>query len=185
MAVYSDTDIAKAIADGRLKVEPFDPKTIQPGSIDMSLGNQFRIFKYGKHSIIDTRKKDHSELTEVIEVKDGDHFLLLPGKLLLAATKEKIQLSADLCGRIEGKSSFARLGIMVHITSGFIHPGSYGVQTLEISNMSNLPVKLYPGTKICQIIIQDMKSPAEVPYNKKKNAKYLDQKGPEASKLGN
>lgn len=187
MSVLTDGDIRRAIADGKIKIEPFSDDMVQPGSLEMSLGNRFRIFRYDrlqKGAMIDTKGMTEPEgLTEVVELKADEAFYLAPHELVLAMTREKLGLSADLTGRIEGKSSFARIGVMVHITSGFIHPGSFGHQTLEISNMLNIPVKLYPGTRICQIIFNTTTSPAETPYGKTKGAKYYNQQGPEKSGL--
>lgn len=187
MSILTDIDIRRAIADGKIKIEPFSDDMVQPGSLEMSLGNKFRIFRYDrlqKGALIDTKGMSEPEgLTEVVELQDGAAFFLSPHELVLASTKEKLGLSADLAGRIEGRSSFARIGVMVHITSGFIHPGSFGHQTLEISNMLNIPVKLYPGLRMCQIIFSTTTSPAQTPYGKKKGAKYYDQQGPEKSGL--
>lgn len=187
MSILTDVDIRRAIADGKIKIEPFSDDMVQPGSLEMSLGNKFRIFRYdrlAKGALIDTKGMSEPEgLTELVELKDGEAFFLSPHELVLASTKEKLGLSADLAGRIEGRSSFARIGVMVHITSGFIHPGSFGHQTLEISNMLNIPVKLYPGLRMCQIIFSTTTSPAQVPYGKKKDVKYYDQKGPDKSGL--
>lgn len=189
MSILTDVDIRRAIADGKIRIEPFSDDMVQPASLEMSLGNKFRIFRYdrlAKGAVIDTKGVvgEPEGLTEVVELKDdGEAFFLAPRELVLASTKEKLGLSPDMTGRIEGRSSFARIGVMVHITAGFIHPGSFGHQTLEISNMLNIPVKLYPGLRICQIIFSTTKSPAQTPYGKMKGAKYYDQQGPERSGL--
>lgn len=187
MSILTDVDIRRAIADGKIKIEPFSDDMVQPGSLEMSLGNKFRIFRYDRlkaGAVIDTKGMSEPEgLTEVVELADGEAFYLSPHELVLASTKEKLGLSADLAGRIEGRSSFARIGVMVHITSGFIHPGSFGHQTLEISNMLNIPVKLYPGLRMCQIIFSTTTSPAQTPYGKMKNSKYYNQQGPDRSGL--
>ena len=184
MSVFVDRDIEAALKSGRIKVKPFKKDMIQPGSLELSLGNDFRVFRFARVPIIDTKhRKPIEELTDLIHVKNGEGFYLLPGELVLCATRESLVLPPDICGRLEGRSSFARLGIMVHATSGFLHPGSRGRQTLEISNMTQLPVIVYPGLRICQIIFEETTSPARIPYSKKKGAKYVDQKGPEASKL--
>lgn len=184
MSILTDQDIVKAIKTGRLKVKPYDPTAIQPGSLELRLGNEFRVFRFARKPIIDTKnRRPIEELTDLIKVKDDEGFYLLPGELVLASTKESLELSSDLVGWLEGRSSYARLGIMVHATSGFMHPGSRGKQTLEISNMTNLPVIIYPNSRICQVVFEETISPAKIPYSKKKGAKYVDQKGPEASKL--
>lgn len=184
MAVLTDGDILSAIKSGKIKVQPFDPTAVQPGSLELTLGNEFLVFRYARWPIIDTKAgKPLENLTERIKVDDNQGFYILPGELVLASTKEVLELSPDICAWLEGRSSFARMGLMVHATSGYLHPGSRGRQTLEMSNMTNLPVIVYPGQRICQIVFQQTVSPAKTPYSKKKGAKYVDQKGPESSKL--
>ncbi len=184
MAVLTDGDILNAVKSGKIKVNPFNPEAVQPGSLELTLGNEFLVFRYARRPIIDTRaSKPLEDLTEKIKVEDDQGFYILPRELVLASTKEVIELAPDICAWLEGRSSFARMGLMVHATSGYLHPGSRGRQTLEMSNMTNLPVIVYPGQRICQMVFQQTVSPAKIPYSKKKGAKYLDQKGPEASKL--
>ena len=184
MTVFADIDILGAVKSGKIKVEPFDPSAVQPGSLELTLGNEFLVFRLSRRPIIDTRAKEPlKDLTELIRVEDDRGFYILPRELVLASTNESLELAPDICGWLEGRSSFARMGLMVHATSGYLHPGSRGRQTLEISNMTNLPVIVYPGQRICQVIFQKTISPAKTPYSKKKGAKYLDQKGPESSKL--
>jgi dCTP deaminase len=184
MAVFSDVDILAAVKSGKIKVTPFNPEAVQPGSLELTLGNEFLVFRFARRPIIDTKAgKPLQDLTEKITVKDGEGFYILPGELVLASTKEVLELAPDVCGLLEGRSSFARMGLMVHATSSFLHPGSRGRQTLEMSNMTSLPVIVYPGQRLCQMVFLQTLSPAKTPYFKKKGAKYLDQKGPEASKL--
>lgn len=190
MSILTDIDIRRAIADGKIKIEPFSDDMVQPGSLEMSLGNKFRIFRYDRlkaGEVIDTKNgMDEPEgLTELVELKDdgSEAFYLSPRELVLASTRETLAISPDIAGRIEGRSSFARIGVMVHVTAGFIHPGSSGHQTLEISNMLNIPVKLYPGLRMCQIIFSTTTSPAQTPYGKMKNSKYYNQQGPDRSGL--
>ncbi len=180
MVFLSDRDLLSAIGKGALKVEPFDPEKINPGSIDFSLGTVFRIFKYYPMLEIDPKNRDGlEEMTETVEVPVGQVFILKPRALVLGTTLEKIGLSPGHVGFIEGKSSYARLGVSIHVTAGFIHPGSYGLQTLEIKNLTDNPIRLYPGARICQIIVAETKTPADKPYS----GKYYDQKGPLASKV--
>lgn len=186
MGILTDTDILRMIKSGKIIINPdIDFKTqIQPGSLELRLGNEFRVFNYNRQGIIDTKDfKTNLDNTELISVAEGDPFIIQPNELVLGTTYESIELPADLVGWIEGRSSYARIGIMIHVTAGFIHPGSAGKQTLEISNMSKLPVKLYPGTRICQIIFQTTESPASILYKNKKDAKYAYLSGPDASKI--
>ncbi|MFH0961775.1 MAG: dCTP deaminase [archaeon] len=183
MAFFSDRDILRAIKGKTIRIEPFNPKHVGPGSVDCTLGNVFRVFRNVRDSEIDVRNpKALEKLSELINVGGGEFFLLLPHELVLATTREKVGISDKMVGFIEGRSSYARIGVAVHVTASFIQPGSYGIQTLEIYNLTNFPIKLYPGERVCQIIFAETKSKAKVPYGKVKGAKYYDQKGPETAK---
>jgi dCTP deaminase len=183
MAFLTDGDIVKAVKSGKLRIEPFNKALVGPGSVDFTLGNTFRVFRNVRNSEIDVKKPEElAAMSEAIEVKDGDYFLLLPRELVLATTREKVGIPANMVGFIEGKSSYARIGIAIHVTASFIQPGSYGLQTLEIYNLTNYPIRIYPGASVCQIIFAKTVSPAKVPYGKVKGARYYDQKGPDAFK---
>ena len=144
--LLSDRDIAAEIEAGRVKVEPFEPKMIQPSSVDVRLDRFFRVFENHKYSVIDP-SVEQSELTREVAVTPDEHFILHPGEFVLASTYEVITLPDDIAGRLEGKSSLGRLGLLTHSTAGFIDPGFSGHITLELSNVANLPVKLYPDRK--------------------------------------
>lgn len=187
MAFLTDGDIRKAVKAGKISIEPFDPGHVGPASVDFTLGNEFKVFRMTGKSEVDTKDRDSfARLFETIRVKDGDYFLLPPKELVLGMTKEKLGTAPDIIAFIEGKSSLARLGIAVHVTAGLVNPGSSGSQVLEMTNLSNFPIRIYPGSRICQVVFAETKSPAEVPYSKvdpKRNAKYIDQKSPEMSRL--
>ncbi len=180
--LLSDRDIASEIDAGRVKVEPFEPKMIQPSSVDVRLDRFFRVFENHKYSVIDP-SIEQSELTREVAVTGGEHFILHPGEFVLASTYEVITLPDDIAGRLEGKSSLGRLGLLTHSTAGFIDPGFSGHITLELSNVANLPVKLFPGMKIGQLCLIKLSSPAQHPYGSAiYGSRYQGQRGPTPSK---
>ena len=180
--LLSDRDIKAEIAAGRVKVEPFDGQMIQPSSVDVRLDRFFRVFENHKYSVIDP-SIEQSELTREVAVEKDEEFILHPGEFVLASTYEVITLPDDIAGRLEGKSSLGRLGLLTHSTAGFIDPGFSGHITLELSNVANLPVKLFPGMKIGQLCLIKLSSPAENPYGSALyGSRYQGQRGPTASK---
>jgi len=180
--LLSDRDIAAEIKSGRVKVEPFDPKMIQPSSVDVRLDRFFRVFENHRYEVIDP-SIEQSELTREVAVAPDDFFILHPGEFVLASTYEVITLPDDVAGRLEGKSSLGRLGLLTHSTAGFIDPGFSGHITLELSNVANLPVKLYPGMKIGQLCLIKLSSSAEHPYGSALyGSRYQGQRGPTPSK---
>jgi dCTP deaminase len=180
--LLSDRDIKAEIAAGRVKVEPFDGQMIQPSSVDVRLDRFFRVFENHKYSVIDP-SIEQSELTREVAVENDEEFILHPGEFVLASTYEVITLPDDIAGRLEGKSSLGRLGLLTHSTAGFIDPGFSGHITLELSNVANLPVKLFPGMKIGQLCLIKLSSPAENPYGSALyGSRYQGQRGPTASK---
>lgn len=185
--ILSDRDIRAAIASGRVKIET-DRTDLQShihaSSMDLRLGNIFKVYEHSKHAILDP--KDPSSFAQnmrVVEVPSGDPFIVQPGEFILGVTEEKITVPDDLVVRVEGRSSLGRLGIIVHSTAGFVDPGFCGTITLEISNLNRMPVALYPGMRVCQLAFETMSSPAEMPYHKKPGSKYQGQVMPEESRL--
>jgi dCTP deaminase len=154
MSVLIGKEILKALKNKLINIEPLDESQIGPGSIDLTLGNDFRIFK--KHSKIYHVKNDSrfQDITRDVHIKDGDYIIIKPGEMVLGITKEKITLADNMSGRLEGRSRFARFGLAVHVTAGFMHPGISNHQVLEIVNLGHAPLALYPGTKICQFIFE-------------------------------
>ena len=180
--LLSDKDIRAQIDAGRVICEPYEPKMIQPSSIDVRLDKFFRVFENHKYEVIDP-SKEQPELTREIEVGNDEHFILHPGEFVLASTYEVITLPDDIAGRLEGKSSLGRLGLLTHSTAGFIDPGFSGHITLELSNVANLPVKLYPGMKIGQLCLIKLSSAAEHPYGSAiYGSRYQGQRGPTPSR---
>lgn len=184
--VLSDADIKRAIAQKRIVIKPVPNYEKQLGScsIDFRLGRKFRVFEYSKHFLIDTKKKKISpEVTREIEVRGGEPFIIHPGDFVLAMTREWVTIAPDLLGRLEGRSSLGRLGIVVHSTASVFDPGWDGHPVLEIGNMGRIPVALYPGMRICAMTFEELSSPSLRPYTSKKGAKYVAQDSPLESKI--
>lgn len=180
--LLSDRDIRLAINAGDLAIDPFEPGLIQPSSIDVRMDRFFRVFNNSRYTHIDP-KLQQDDLTSLVEVAEGDAFVLHPGEFVLSSTLEKFRLPANLAGRLEGKSSLGRLGLLTHSTAGFIDPGFEGHITLELSNVANLPITLWPGMKVGQLALFTMSSPAETPYGSGAlGSKYQGQRGPTPSK---
>ena len=182
IVLLPDRDLRAELADGRVVLDPFDPSLIQPSSIDVRLDRVFRVFNNSRYTHIDPAQQQ-DELTELVEVADGDPFVLHPGEFVLGATLERLDLPDDLAGRLEGKSSLGRLGLLTHSTAGFIDPGFGGHITLELSNVANLPITLWPEMKIGQLCLFRLSSPAESPYGSTSiGSKYQGQRGPTPSR---
>jgi dCTP deaminase len=180
--ILSDRDIREAIESGRVEVDPFDPTCIQPSSVDLHVDAQFRVFANSRYPYIDVRA-EMPELTELVEVKDDEPFILHPGEFVLGSTVERVRLPDDLVARLEGKSSLGRLGLLIHSTAGYVDPGWDGYLTLELSNVANLPITIYPGMKIGQLSFVQMSEPAEAPYGSGGlGSKYQGQRGPTPSR---
>ena len=180
--LLSDRDIRSEVADGNLAIDPFDPSLVQPSSVDVRLDNLFRVFNNTRYTHIDPAQRQ-DELTTLVEPADGEPFVLHPGEFVLGSTLEICTLPDYLAGRLEGKSSLGRLGLLTHSTAGFIDPGFSGHITLELSNVANLPITLWPGMKIGQLCLFRLSSPSENPYGSAAvGSKYQGQRGPTPSK---
>lgn len=180
--LLSDRDLLTEIDNKRVAVEPFDLEMIQPSSIDVRLDRMFRVFENHKYPHIDP-SIEQADLTRLIEPDGDDPFILHPGEFVLGSTLEVVSLPDDLAGRLEGKSSLGRLGLLTHSTAGFIDPGFSGHITLELSNVATLPIKLFPGMKIGQLCLFRLSSPADHPYGSDKyGSRYQGQRGPTASR---
>jgi dCTP deaminase len=181
--ILSDVDIRKEIESGRIVIDPFDSAAIQPSSIDLHVDDRFRVFANSRYPYIDV-KKEMPGLTEVVEVADPDPFILHPGEFVLGSTLERVAIPDDMVARLEGKSSLGRLGLLIHSTAGYVDPGWDGFLTLELSNVANLPITIYPGMKIGQISFFRLSTPAERPYGSTETrSKYQGQRGPTASRF--
>jgi len=182
----SDKDIIQYINKGKIKISPAPDLETQLGScsIDFRLSNTFRVFEHSKYPYIDLRAEiDTNDLMRRVDVPDGDAFTMQPGEFVLAATQETLELADDVLARLEGRSSLGRLGIIVHSTAGLFDPGWIGSPTLEVGNLGRMPVKLYPGMRICAFTFAQLSSSAHVPYQLKPANKYAWQDGPETSRF--
>lgn len=180
--LLSDRDLRAEITAGRLGIDPYDDALVQPSSIDVRLDGMFRVFNNARYTHIDPAEQQ-DDLTTLVERAAGERFVLHPGEFVLGSTLELITLPDHLAGRLEGKSSLGRLGLLTHSTAGFIDPGFSGHITLELSNVANLPITLWPGMKIGQLCILRLTSPAEHPYGSSKvGSKYQGQRGPTPSR---
>lgn len=180
--VLSDVSIRKALAEGRIVIEPLDPANVEPSSVDLHIDRYFRVFRNHTTPFIDP-KVNQEDLTELVEVPEDGSFVLHPGEFALGSTLEAVRLGDDIVARLEGKSSLGRLGLLIHSTAGFVDPGFEGHLTLELSNVANLPIRLYPAMKIGQISFLDLTTPAEHPYgSQEKSSKYQGQRGPTPSR---
>src|SRR5204863_1240052 len=175
--VLSDRTIRRLLDEGKIEIDPYDASLLQPSSVDVRVDRYFRVFHNARYPFIDVREPQE-ELTELVEVEDGRPFILHPGEFVLGSTLERIRLPDDLVARLEGKSSLGRLGLLIHSTAGFIDPGWDGHVTLELSNVANLPITIYPGMKIGQVSFMQMTEPADTPYGSSSiGSKYKGQEG--------
>jgi dCTP deaminase len=180
--LLSDRDIKAEIDAGRVAVDPYDVAMIQPSSIDVRLDRWFRVFENHKYPHIDP-STEQPDLTRLLEPEGDEPFVLHPGEFVLGSTYEVVTLPDDVAGRLEGKSSLGRLGLLTHSTAGFIDPGFSGHVTLELSNVATLPIMLFPGMKIGQLCLFRLSSPAENPYGSAiYGSRYQGQRGPTPSR---
>jgi dCTP deaminase len=180
--ILSDVSILKALADGRIVIDPLLKGAVQPSSVDLRTDRFFRVFRNDTTPFIDP-KLPQEDLTELVEVEEGNAFILHPGEFVLGSTLERVAVPDDLVARLEGKSSLGRLGLLIHSTAGFVDAGWDGHLTLELSNVANLPIAIYPGMKIGQISFLQMTTAAEHPYGSgTTGSKYQGQRGPTPSR---
>jgi dCTP deaminase len=161
-SVLSDGTILQLVREGRIGVEPWDPEMVQPASIDLRLGDSFRVFHNHRATAIDLRDPP-ANLTEEVVVPPGEPFVIHPGEFCLGRTLEWVRIPNDIVARIEGKSSLGRLGLIVHATAGFCDPGFEGTLTLELNNLTRVPIRLYPALPIAQLSFMTLDKPALKP----------------------
>lgn len=187
MAILSDQDIKKCLESGKIIIEPLEKPEIQiqPSSVDLRIGNEFKGFRIVRKPCIDPMdKSDLESYMESFYIDEGEPFIIHPGEFALATTYETVKVPDDLVARVEGRSSMGRLGITMHVTAGYIDPGFQGKITLEISNIGKMPVALYTGQRVCQIVFETMTSPSKRPYgHPDRDSKYMGQKRPISSKI--
>lgn len=186
MAILSDKTMKEYLEEGKIVIDPLkDEQQIQPSSVDMRLGDEFKVFKVIRKPYIDPKdEEDIAEYMESSTVPEGEAFIIHPNEFALATTQEYVKVPDDLVARVEGRSSMGRLGVTMHVTAGYVDPGFEGRITLEISNIGAMPVALYPGQRVCQLVFETMTTPAELPYgHPKRNSKYMNQLKPESSRV--
>ena len=184
--ILSDVHIREALESGRIRIDPMPDLETSLGSIsvDFRLGTTFMVFEHSRHSFIDPRQPQSiGDAMRTIEVAPDEPFIMQPGDFALASTVESLELPDNLLGRLEGRSSIARLGITVHSTAAVFEPGWIGTATMELSNLGRMPVALYPGMRICAFSFEEVSSPVSVPYREKVGNKYAGQMTPRASAL--
>jgi dCTP deaminase len=184
--ILSDRDIKKALTEGRIKIlpKPDLEELLSESSLDFRLGSEFRVFKSTDKAYIDVKDpKTFHDLTELVVKDEHEPFVLHPDEFVLGVTLEEVELPEDLSIRIDGKSSLGRLGIVIHSTAGHVGAGFKGKLALEITNVGKVPVLLYPGMRVGQFVFEQLSSPAEIPYSRRKTAKYYAQHGPEESRI--
>lgn len=182
MSILSDRDIKEAIKNKEISIKEITEDQIGSCSIDLRLGNSFRVFKHAEVTHVDPREGIADSLMSLTTKEEHEPFIIHPGEFVLATTKEYVQLSRNYVARLDGRSSWGRLGIIIHSTAGSVQPGYAGQLTLEIANISKVPVKLWPGARICQLTFEKLSSPCEKAYNERKS-KYMEQQGPQISKI--
>ena len=186
MAILSDKTIKEYLEEGKIVIDPLkDEQQIQPSSVDMRLGDEFKVFKVIRKPYIDPKdEEDIAEYMESSTVPEGEAFIIHPNEFALATTQEYVKVPDDLVARVEGRSSMGRLGVTMHVTAGYVDPGFEGRITLEISNIGAMTVALYPRQRVCQLVFETMTTPAELPYgHPKRNSKYMKQLKPESSRV--
>jgi len=183
MVVLSDRDIKKYLKERKLVIKDLVEEHIDPCSVDLRLGKRFRFFKNTELTHVDTKQGVPEEAMEYTEKPEGKPFIIHPGEFVLGTTVEYIKIPNDLVATLDGRSSLGRLGIVVHSTANSFDPGFEGYPTLEISNISRVPVALWPGSRICRLTFTKLSSPAETSYAEKKGKKYVKQEGTEVSKI--
>lgn len=180
--ILSDGSIREALESGRIVIDPLGDNAVQPSSVDVRLGDSFRVFANHRYPYIDVRTDQ--DLTELVTATEDEPFILHPGEFVLGSTYERVKLPDDLVARLEGKSSLGRLGLLVHATAGFVDAGWDGWLTLELSNVATLPIAIYPRMRIGQLAFFRLSTPAEHPYGSDAlRSKYQGQRGPTASKF--
>jgi dCTP deaminase len=184
--ILSDADLRARLARGDLKVGPLQDEAlqIQPASIDVRLADEFLIYQSSEVACLDPRDPETlSRASKRIRVPDGNAFILHPGEFALGSTMERVSIPPDLVATVDGRSSIGRLAVVVHATAGFIDPGFEGQITLELSNIGRIPVKLYPGMRVAQLVFHELRSPAQNPYGHERGSSYQGQSGPQISRI--
>lgn len=183
--ILTDAEIKKNIQEGNIKIDPAPnfEEQLGPCSLDLHLGNSFKIFKMSRYSFIDLKNgADIDDMMEEVIIKDGGSFIIQPHDFVIAVTKEEITLPSNIMGRLDGRSSLARLGLVIHVTAARFDPGWKGKAVMELGNLGTVPIILYSGMRICSMTFETLSS-VETPYLMQKDHKYAGQDGATASKI--
>jgi dCTP deaminase len=180
--ILSDRDIKVALQKGEITIDPYDERCLKAASIDLHLDKHFLVFDTKNNYVIDP-KKPMDDVMIPIEITEEKPFVLHPGEFALGMIYETTGVGDDMVGRLEGKSSVGRLGLLIHVTAGFLDPGNCLKMTLELHNVANMPIILYYKMLIAQMAFERLSSPAEKPYRQDKNSKYIGDTKPMASKM--
>ena len=180
--ILSDVHIKEAMARGDIAVDPFDERHLQPASVDLHLDRQFLVFDTTRNFVIDP-KKPLDDMMREVAIADDEPFVLHPGEFALGLIKETTGVSTEYVGRLEGKSSVGRMGVLIHVTAGFLDPGNSLKMTLELHNTANLPILLYYGMPIAQMAFEKISGPCARPYDQRGSAKYVGDTKPKASQM--
>jgi dCTP deaminase len=189
MAILPDTELRKLVKQENAVYVEEGPEIqeelqIGPSSMDLRMGYEFGVLNTRKIEMVDTKDMEkYSNYMKKERHSSEEGVIVHPGEFILGSTLETVNVPSDLVARVEGRSSYGRLGIIVHATAGYIDPGFEGDITLEIQNLGNAPVKLYPEDRVCQIVFETMTEKAEDPYGEKKDTKYMGQTGATGSRL--
>jgi dCTP deaminase len=181
MMILADRDILKRIKEKSLVIKPFSKKRLQPSTYDLLLSGEIRIFNSHDISVVDVKKSE--EISRRVKLRKNGSFIIHPGEFILGSTVEFFEIPLDMAAKLEGRSSLGRLGLIIHATAGYVDPGFKGYLTFEMSNISRLPIKLYPRMRVAQICFFQMTSQVLRPYGSREiGSKYQFQKGPTASR---
>ncbi|MBI4575860.1 MAG: dCTP deaminase [Planctomycetes bacterium] len=154
MGVLTRDEIIQEVHAGRIGIDPFQEALVGPASVDLHLGDKFYVFRKVHQVFHVTEEADYHQITDQVVVRPGDEILIMPQETILGITRERITLPEDLCGWLQGRSRFARLGLLVHIAAPFMHPGISNHQCLEMSNCGPVPLAVKPDLPICQFVFQ-------------------------------
>ena len=161
VTVLTRDAIRAELDSGRLEITPFEADQLGAASIDLTLGEEIRVIEHVEQAIDLVADSDYRDYTRVERLDEP--YLLSPGSTIHGITRERIRLPPDLCGFLEGRSRFARLGLMIHVTSAFVQPGVDNRQVLEMSNVSGHPLRIHAGVRLCQIVL--MRTDGEARYS--------------------
>ena len=180
--ILSDKDIKNALAAGDISIDPFEEKYLQSASVDLHLDRHFLVYDTNQNFVIDP-KMPMEEMMDEVMIEEDKPFVLQPGEFALGMIYEKTGVSSRMVGRLEGKSSIGRMGLLIHITAGFLDPGNSLKMTLELHNTANLPILLYYKMPIAQMAFEELSSPCEKPYSKAIGSKYVGDMKPRPSQM--